>query len=411
MTPVASHQPGTHAHARKLALIALLASMVVAMLVLLGATQRAALGQDDARGTVLLRDAVTLSPGTIKLSDVAELNGSAAMALAELSITELPAGRTPVQVTLEQVCAAIDAAGVNRARVEIRGYARCKVMVLASVTPPAAQPAMIDATPHAEAASVVQPVAVSPTSLRAQVTALLEKNAGGDSQDLRITFADADARVLDQDVSNLRLEFEPIASSSLGRVPLVMRAYQGDKPVQTIRLIADVARRTNVLTLTRPISRGQVLQSDDFKSQKLFITDARNAPIADPALVVGQLAVGSLRPGTVLTNEHVRSPILVKKGDTVIVRCIAGGLVVTTAARAVEDGFADKRITLINERSRETFSARVTGPREAVVVVTDAVIEASAPAPAPALAKPALNTPVFTTPTQSTISPANRGGA
>jgi flagella basal body P-ring formation protein FlgA len=407
MTPVASNQPGTHAHARKLALIALLASLVVALLVLLGATQRVALGQDEARGTVLLRDAVTLSPGTIKLSDVAELNGPAALALSELSIMELPAGRTPAQVTLEQICAAIDAAGVNRARVEIRGYARCVVSVPAPVAPPAAQPAKTDATPRSQAAAAVQSVAASPTSLRAQVTLLLEQNAGGDPQDLRITFTDADARALDQDVSNLRLEFEPIASSSLGRVPVVMRAYQGDKPVQTIRLIADVARRTNVLTLTRPISRGQSIQSDDLKQQKLFVTDARNAPIADPALVVGQLSVGSLRPGTVLTSEHVRSPILVKKGDTVIVRCIAGGLVVTTAARAVEDGFADKRITLINERSRETFTARVTGPREAVVVVTDAVIEASAPAPA----KPTLNTPIFTTPAQSIVRPANRGGA
>jgi flagella basal body P-ring formation protein FlgA len=409
MTAVATNHLDTLAHTRKLAQVGprvlLVVLVVVVLLAMLSVVQSSAFGQDDSRSTVLLRDAVMLAPGTVKLSDVAELSGASALSLSELTIVELPAGRGGADVTLEQVCAALDKAGVNRARVEIHGYARCRVKILSPAAPQ--QPVPADAPVTTDPARPAQQAVVSPTSLRAQVTAMLERSAGGDAQDLRITFADADARVLDQDVSNLRMEFEPIASSSLGRVPLVVRAYQGDKPVQTIRLIADVARRMDVLTIARSVARGQVLQADDVKSQKLFVTDARNAPIVDPAMVVGQLAVAALRPGTVITSEHVRSPILVKKGDTVMVRCIAGGLVITTPARATEDGFADKRITLINERSRETFTARVTGPREAVIVVADSLLEAAAPAQA----KPGQFTAPQVAPAPTTINSANRGGA
>src|SRR5690606_12627577 len=101
--------------------------------------------------------------------------------------------------------------------------------------------------------------------------------------------------------------------------------------------------------------------------KEVWLADSRSQPITDPKLVIGQRSTVLLRPGTPVLPDHIEQPVLVERGELITVRCIAGGLVIRTVARASEAGAMDQLIHVRNEATRETFVATVTGSREAIV--------------------------------------------
>jgi len=69
----------------------------------------------------------------------------------------------------------------------------------------------------------------------------------------------------------------------------------------------------------------------------------------------------------VIYADDVRSPVLVRRGELVKVRCMVGSLMLTTEGRAREDGQKGQLIQVRNEASRENYTVQVTGRREVFV--------------------------------------------
>lgn len=331
----------------------------LAAIVLLGV----AVARAEQTAVIEVREAVQVQRETIHLGDVADLQGDAAMRLRDVKLPA-PANWKSVTVSLESIRRAIDARQPNWSRLKLRGPQQCVVTRMAS----SPEPTITDA--NAEAPAIAAPMATAPAvTLRHRVTEHLTQLMGGPEADVKFGFQLTDERSINQDVASLRLEFEPISTVLVGRVPINIRAYRGDQPVQTFRVTVDISRRMNVLVLRRSVARGQVLTADDLQVQELFINDLRSDPLTEIRAAVGQIALTALRPGTVLGADHIKAPVLVKRGDPVQVRCIAGSIVVTILARATQDGSLGQTISLVNERSRETLNARIVGPREAVVAI------------------------------------------
>ena len=61
---------------------------------------------------------------------------------------------------------------------------------------------------------------------------------------------------------------------------------------------------------------------------------------------------------------------LLDRGDQVVVRCLVGGAAISLKARAESAGGLGESIELRKGRERETFTAIVTGPGEALIDVT-----------------------------------------
>lgn len=325
-------------------------------------------GQDSVR----LRDHAVVTGERVLLRDVAELQGELSESLGDVVVATLgPAGAVsggsgdsggePAVVTIDSVRRALDAHGVNWAVVTLRGHGVCRVQ---RSDHPQDRPAQID---RACAAGEADPMDFPSTgTLQDRVIELIERFAGVDRQQLRIEFADPDEQTLSQLIGRDRYELEPLSSVPVGRVPIVIRRWDGDRPVEVGRVTAEVARRRVAVVARATIGRGQTIAPGDLEPRELYLTTPTE-PVASPEHAVGRVAAAVIRAGAAIYPDQLRSPLLVRRGEPVTVRCVSGALVIKVVGRAMQDGGLGNVIEVRNDRSGETYPVRVTGTQEGTV--------------------------------------------
>jgi flagella basal body P-ring formation protein FlgA len=151
-----------------------------------------------------------------------------------------------------------------------------------------------------------------------------------------------------------------------GRVPIAVRHYQNGQVTEQFTISATVKRQVTAMVATDTIRRDSRFDPGKVEQQTVWLSRDRE-PVKEMDLLAGQRADGVLREGDLVYPDDVASPVLVERRDLVTVRCLSGGLVVRTVARALDEGSKGDVIRVRNESSRETFTCKVTGPREAVV--------------------------------------------
>ncbi|MEX0742713.1 MAG: flagellar basal body P-ring formation chaperone FlgA, partial [Phycisphaeraceae bacterium] len=189
----------------------------------------------------------------------------------------------------------------------------------------------------------------------------------GDDVSVTIEFEESDGPLLDAPLGVQRLEFEPLSSHPIGRVPVTVRRYDGDALAATDRLRVQVIIKQPAVIASRSLTRGQVITASDLKVEQITLTSSRKTPLRAVDSAVGKQSVGLIREGAVVYVDDVEAPLLVKRGQAVTVRAVSGGIVLRTVGRAMEDGQQGEMILLRNERTRERFYVHVTGPQEAVM--------------------------------------------
>lgn len=334
------------------------------MLLLLLAALVVAFGIAARADSVRLYDQVGVNSERVTLAQVAELKGPAAEALAGVVLATLDEGRVEHTITLAEVEKALDAAGMNRGLVSLRGFAACRVTRLAE--PPAP---MIDRGQDV-AANIETTIDFETTlTLRGVVEQQLTDRAGaGDSVDeVRVTFSERDIKRLDVPILGRSVEVETVTPNLLGRVSIVVRLYEGHTVAESFTVNAQVNRKMLAVTTAVAVSRGEVFTRSHLQVRECVIENDADTPITDPAVVIGQASVASLRAGEMLTTHAIKSPVMVKRGELVDVRCFVGGLIVRTVGQAVENGSLDDRIAVRSESTGDTFYAVVTGRHEVVV--------------------------------------------
>lgn len=129
-----------------------------------------------------------------------------------------------------------------------------------------------------------------------------------------------------------------------------------------------VASSVAVVVPLRPIPRGNVVRSEDVQvTQATFTTAVPRGLSNSLDEVVGREAVRPLAEGRPLSNDALRSPILIRRGEVVTVYALSPGVKVRSVARARDDAGLGDQITLETLHDRKAILARVTGPQEAEV--------------------------------------------
>ena len=334
------------------------------MLLLLLAALVMAFGIAARADSVRLYDQVGVETVSVTLAQVAELQGPAAEALAGVVLATLDGGRGEHTITLSEVEKALDAAGVNRGLVSLRGFGACRVTRLAE------PPAPMVERGQAVAANIETPIDFETTlTLRGVVEQQLTDRAGaGDGVDeVCVTFSERDIKRLDVPILGRSVEVETITPNLLGRVSMVVRLYEGRVVAESFTVNAHVHRTMLAVVTTGPVSRGEVFTRNHLQVRECVIENDADTPITDPAVVIGQASVASMRAGEMLSARAIKSPIMVKRGELVDVRCFVGGLIVRTVGHATENGSLDDRIAVRSESTGDTFYAVVTGRHEVVV--------------------------------------------
>jgi flagella basal body P-ring formation protein FlgA len=147
-----------------------------------------------------------------------------------------------------------------------------------------------------------------------------------------------------------------------------------------LTVTADVALAQPVVVASRPIARGAIITGADVVAQvmdKPVLATGRRAPIFNVEELIGMEAKAAIQEGEVVFNDQVRAPFLVKRGDAVTVVAQGGGIRVRTLARATQDGALGDLVQVESIQTKEKYDARVTGFREAAVLVPMQAAEVS----------------------------------
>jgi len=330
-------------------------------------------------GEIQLKRTAHVASDPITLGDIAELTGDDALALKDIPIARFSDVGPKLTVSLDGLRDTLDMHQVNWGRVSIRGFTECTV-IEQKPEPAETQKELIeiiDELPAADkgltaGANLDHELSVEvAASLRERVDSFIAGFVGLPAEQVRITHAPDDLAALDEPRYGAFSFQSTVTEGSLGRLPITVFKVSKGTVEPVLRLAPTVERVTLAAVAVRKVNKGQTFTSSDVRIEEVTITHASRKPVLKLNQLVGRVAGSTIRAGQAVMLSDIQSPILINRGDMVTVKCVVGGVMLKTTARAAEDGGADDLITVKNIGSRDAYVIRVTGRREGAVVNKD----------------------------------------
>lgn len=110
-----------------------------------------------------------------------------------------------------------------------------------------------------------------------------------------------------------------------------------------------------------PVAANEALTDAQVTIERRDISNIAD-PISNPADAVGQMSRRMLRPGDILRSGQLSSPVLVKRGDAVMMIARREGIEVSMAGEALDAGSKGAVVRVRNAGSGQVVRMRVAGP-------------------------------------------------
>ncbi len=123
-----------------------------------------------------------------------------------------------------------------------------------------------------------------------------------------------------------------------------------------------------VVVTTRSLARGEQLGAGDIALQEVDISQSRGLLLQDLSAAQGMELRRHVSSGSALSSDMLNAPLMVRRGDTVILTAERAGVSIRQQGTALQDGEAGKQIQVRNTRSNRVVQAVVTGHGEASVI-------------------------------------------
>lgn len=325
--------------------------------------------------TITLRDSdVPAGDGVVTLGNIAELEGERAESLADVVVADATGPTTPISLTA--VREQLTEAGAHWGKITLRGPSQIIVNHRGTRSPvvDAPQKSAAPALAGETATATANPIAMidlgqGGRTLRQIVHGYVHNHHDVGAHDLRITFVDDNDDTWALTDAAGRFELQPTDRDLLGRVPFNVRRYAGDQLVGEHRVVVNVSVRRSVVVAQRDVQRRQTITSADVKLESRWIEAATADGLGSINDALGMTASRRLRAGQVLDADAIEPRRVVQRGQLITVRAISGGLVIKTVGRSMEDGYQGQLIEVRNDKTREKFHVRVSGPQSGVLLV------------------------------------------
>lgn len=378
---------------------------------------------------ITLKSRATAVSETVRLQDVATLEGAYAQSLGEMKLTELGAVGDRESIELNDVRRELARAEANWAKLIVRGASRMTVSRVEAPAPVKQVVVEVEATPETPETPVAPVMA---TTLGGHIEAWVHERVGAVRGELRIEFGLGQDSILALPLSDYEFQIDPVAVSRIGAEPVNVRCWKDGEFVAQRGVALSVRKRVEVAVASRAIRNGAVLVEGDIEMQNEWVALDDRRPQADATWLIGQkvnrtvrkgsewrmtlAAMEPLKSGSVLTGNELRleaawvepgarsgvwdkaelvgkqltqsvrigesvfaqqlaAPRVVRRGQAVTLWCVVGAVVVKSVALAEDDGRVGDVIELERQGTKQRVFATVTGPLEAVVGPDASVIE------------------------------------
>lgn len=146
--------------------------------------------------------------------------------------------------------------------------------------------------------------------------------------------------------------------------------YRIECPDQTgwmLRGRVTVSVRLQVWVAARNISRQQTIGAADLQLQTARLEQLTHGFSVQGESLLNYRAVRPIAVGQVLDKNNLRLPLLVRKGEQVVIRAEQDGFTASMAGIALQDGMLGQMITVRNSSSQKVIQAEVSQRAEVSV--------------------------------------------
>jgi flagellar basal body P-ring formation protein FlgA len=160
-------------------------------------------------------------------------------------------------------------------------------------------------------------------------------------------------------------EFQVLPTGSddgLGRRLFQVAVAVSGKPWKTLQVLADVSATIDAIVPTRLLRSEELIDGVDLKTASIRIHQLNHPFITDRDEVIGKSAARPLPPETPLRPAFVKAPLLVKKGDRVLIEARRRGLSIQTYGITKASGQLGQTIMVANLDSGRELRAKVVAP-------------------------------------------------
>ncbi|MDR2442065.1 MAG: flagellar basal body P-ring formation chaperone FlgA [Deltaproteobacteria bacterium] len=159
----------------------------------------------------------------------------------------------------------------------------------------------------------------------------------------------------------IEYRFSPQPSSNPSYLTGVIYFTVDGREAGRLRITAQIDLRVPAVVVVRDLSRGHVLTEEDLSESMVAFAQAKGAlTVLESA--VGQTLKTNLRTGAPVRDRDLIATSMIKRGDIVTIIAQSGGLKISALGQARQDGALGQTITVLNQDSKKTISAKVIGP-------------------------------------------------
>lgn len=205
--------------------------------------------------------------------------------------------------------------------------------------------------------------------LESAVAAALERRFGlGEAANITVTF--------DRGIADMRLDasntgpLQPVATrydARSGRFDIAFEISNDSNPAPTkLRITGTAIETVEVAVLTRDIDRTELLKSSDLSLERRPKAEVAGEP-ASRDRTLGMQLRRPMRAGTPIRVADIVKPDFVVRDQAVTIIYQVPGLYLTTRGKAVESGAEGDSISVLNLQSKRTLTGVVTGRGQVTV--------------------------------------------
>jgi flagella basal body P-ring formation protein FlgA len=156
-----------------------------------------------------------------------------------------------------------------------------------------------------------------------------------------------------------------IVRSGLEAAPMPASASPAStRPAATVRSAS--AAMTEVLTYSRSLSSGDVIQAEDLTYSSVLVQAVPNDAPRNADEVIGMGVKRPLRIGQAVSARDLLAPLVIRRDDLVQVVYRDGSIVLSLEAKAMGNAAVGELFTLQNTSSKKSIEAVATGPGKAL---------------------------------------------
>ncbi len=147
----------------------------------------------------------------------------------------------------------------------------------------------------------------------------------------------------------------------LGLTNICVAFYVNGKIYRKVWVSAYIQVFTRVLVAARPLGKYQPITGNDVNYKVMDLSNIPSNAVKHMDDVVGKRTSRVIYPQTVISEDKIENPPLIRRGDLVTITAASNGLKITATGVAKQLGRKGEMVKVVNIDSNKTIYAFVTG--------------------------------------------------